>query len=594
MISLTNKIGYQNVFLASIKNKFMQTQSILRISLAVILLAMLASCKSNKQGRYIPKDAAAVIVADGKSLSSKLSWDEVKQNPELQKMLLDSETPANIKSILNNPDSSGIDMQSDIIFFIEKDSIGSYLSVEGTIKDRALFKNFIHQMDSTGTETQVDDISFKSHYPSCLGWDKEKFVFVFDAPSFGNMNASLSQRMMNDSIGASHSRDIGATCKSIFALEASNSLAKNDKFGKLIKETGNIHFWIDSGELYSQMPMFSSGPMAMLNLDDFYKDNITTATLSFENGKISLNSTSYMSERMLAFYKLYVNGKINEDMIQRMPGKDVDGVIAVNFKPDGIKELLKQLNIDGMANGGLKQLGLTTDDIINAFKGDFLFGASDFSIKVDSEENTFSGSTYKYPKQTKQGNFIFAASIGDKDDFNKIFSIANKLIGQSMSDDSAATLPFSMDNNGTYFVISNTKDNTSQYLAGPNSTKFDFINNINGQPFGAYFNLQSFIKAAGSFIDNDSASQAIYDASLKMWNNVYIRGGSIDGDVSTGTLEINLVNNSTNSLKQLSQYISKISGIIKEKKDKMEAEEEKGMKADSAVMVVPPTGGDSN
>ena len=58
----------------------MQTQSILRLSFAVILLAMLASCKSNKQGRYIPKDAAVVIVADGKSLSSKLSWDEVKQN----------------------------------------------------------------------------------------------------------------------------------------------------------------------------------------------------------------------------------------------------------------------------------------------------------------------------------------------------------------------------------------------------------------------------------------------------------------------------------------------------------------------------------
>ena len=58
----------------------MQTKSALRLSVAVILMAMLASChKKNSQGRYVPKDAAVTVVVDGKSLSSKLSWDEIKQ-----------------------------------------------------------------------------------------------------------------------------------------------------------------------------------------------------------------------------------------------------------------------------------------------------------------------------------------------------------------------------------------------------------------------------------------------------------------------------------------------------------------------------------
>ena len=44
---------------------------------AVILLA---SCgQSNTQGKLIPQNAAFVIHVDGKSLSSKLQWEDIKQ-----------------------------------------------------------------------------------------------------------------------------------------------------------------------------------------------------------------------------------------------------------------------------------------------------------------------------------------------------------------------------------------------------------------------------------------------------------------------------------------------------------------------------------
>ena len=564
----------------------MQTKPFLRLSIAVMLLSFLASChKSNKQGRLVPNDAAAVMVVDGNSLSAKLSWDDIKQNPQFQQMLLDSTTPANIRSILNNPDSSGIDIKSDLIFFVEKDSAGGgYVGLEGTVKDPTLFRNFHHQIDSAGTESQVDDITFISHYPSCIGWNKEKFVLVFDAPLIGK-SSGYSQRLMNDSINPDLKRDIGATCKSIFALDEKSSLAVNEKFTKLLKENGDIHFWINTGELYSQM--FLAGPLSMLNLDNLYKDNVTTATLSFDNGKISLKSRSYMNDNMLAFYKKYVGDKINEDMIQRMPGKDVDGVVAVNFKPEGIKELLKQLGVDGMANGALSQLNLSIDDITSAFKGDVLFGASDFNIQVDSVDGGYGG--FKMPKETTNGNFVFAASIGDKDAFNKILNTAKNLIAQQSQNGNVTSNPLDLSgNNGTYFVVTNTKENTAKYLAGTN-TNFDFISNINEQPFGCYINIQSVLKGFAGVIDKDSASQALYDASLKMWNNIYMKGGSVDGDVSTGTFEINLVDNSTNSLKQLNQYIAKVSAIYKEKEAKVKAEEAQFQKADTSAVFTPDT-----
>jgi hypothetical protein len=544
----------------------MQTNPFFRLSAAVILIACLASChKKNTQGRLIPNDAAFVMVIDGQSLSSKLPWDEIKQNPLLQKALADSATPATVKSVLNNPDSSGLETKSDIIFYVEKDSIGGYLAVEGSLKDSALFKNYCTQLLKGGAENEKDGVSYISRYPISIGWSKDKFVFISDLPSLG-MTDNFQQRMISDSINVGANRDIGATLNSIFALEENNSLAKDDKFSKLVKETGDIFFWINPGKLYNKM--LSSGPLAMLNLGDFYKGNITTATLSFDNGKITANTKSYMNEKVLAFYKQYVSGKISDEMLQRIPGKDVTGAIAANFNPAGIKEILKQLNLDGMANMALQKANLTTDDIVNAFKGDFVFAASDFNMKVDSVEENYGGSSFKMPKQTTEGNFIFAASIGDKDAFNKVFNTAKTLATQN----SDGELPFSFDNNGTYFVLSNTKENTAKYL-GASTNNFDFVSKINGQPFGGYFNIHSLLMAFQSIVEKDSASQAAYDASLKMWNNVYWKSGSLSGDVATGSIEINLVDNSTNSLKQLNQYVSKLSEIYKQKEDKISASE---------------------
>jgi hypothetical protein len=337
-----------------------------------------------------------------------------------------------------------------------------------------------------------------------------------------------------------------------------------------------VHFWINSGVLYNQL--LSTGPMAVLNLGDLYKDNASTATLSFENGKILLNSKSYIGDKMLDFYKNYLGGKISEEMLQRLPGKDVAGALAFNFNPQAIKGLLKMLNQDGNANAGLGQLNLTLDDITNAFKGDIVMGATDMTMSVDSAAN----------KGIVHGKYVFAASIGDKDAFNKLFGAFKNVMAQQGKN--IDELPVSMDNNGTYFVVSNTKENSTQYLSGPNSNKFDFINNINGQPLGAYINIQSLLKCLAGSIDKDSVSQALYKTSLDMWGNVYMKGGALDGNTSTGLVEFDLVDSSTNSLKQLNQYLGKLSILAQQKKKMYEAEMEKESKmyADTSKFTPPP------
>lgn len=531
---------------------------------------ILASCaKTNTQGKLIPKEAAIVIRLDGKSLSSKLPWNEIKQNPLFQEMNSDTSWPATLKSLLDNPENAGIDTKTELLFFALKDSIGGYIGFEGTVKDESIFKNFNKQMTENSAESEKDGVQFISKSPICVGWTKEKFVYVFDSPQLSQMD-ELSKRMMRDSIDISNrsARDIEATCKAVFALKESNSLAKDEKFTRLMKEKGDVHFWMNTEELSKGGS--SATALAMVNLDKFYKGNITTATMNFDNGKMLVKAKTYASEEMIKLFKKYSGGKINEDMIKRMPGKDVVAVMALNFKPEAIREIIKMTGLDGLINLGVQKLGFSVDDFIKANKGDILFGLSGLVMKPDT-------TTYKFKDQQENislsqkpnFDFIFSASIGDKESFNKLIN-AGKKIGQGQFSDSSKA-PISFNSNGTYFALGNNQQNVDQYLSTARAD-FDFIPKISGEPFGGYLNIQTLLKSFESQATKDSPAKIAYDASLQMWDNILWKGGNYSDDGILQAIEINLIDKTTNSLKQLNQYAAKLSELYKEQRRKQKEE----------------------
>ena len=541
----------------------MQTRFIHLLAAPTIIL--LASCsKPNTQGKFIPKEAAIVIQIDGKSLSAKLPWEEIKQNPAFKQACNDSTIPAAMKVLLNNPDSAGIDTKTDMLLFVQKDSSGGYVAFEGTVKDENLFKTFNKQFTEKATESEKDGVNFISKAPLCIGFTKDKFVYVFDAPQMKQMDG-LSKRMQQDSIAIApaKTRDIGATCKAIFALKDDNSLAKNEKFTKLLKESGDIHFWMNTEELSKDA--FDNPMLAMVNLEKFYKGSLTTATINFDNGKISIAGKSYVGEDLGKIYKKYSGGKVSEDMIKRMPGKDVVGLMAMSFKPEGIREILTMANLDGVANMGLKFAGFTIDDFIKANKGDILFGASDLTLKKDSVKYNLYDKEDGSVQDKPVFNFVFATSIGDKYAFNKLVNAGKKLGEKQMGDSSTA--PFAYNSNGTYFTIANNKENADKYLAGSN-TNFDFISKINGEPFGGYLNIHLLLKAFEGEAAKDSSAKIVYDASLNLWDNILLKGGDFTDGAISSNIEINLADKTTNSLKQLNQYAAKLTEVYKAKRDK--------------------------
>jgi hypothetical protein len=507
--------------------------------LAALSVLFFASCKkTNKEGKFIPKDAAIAVHVNGASLSAKLPWDEVKQNVLFKEIYADTGITAFAKQAIENPDNSGINTKLDMLFFAQTDSSGGIVAFTGTIKDAEKFKLFNLDVTKGGSESERDGVNYISKYPMCVAWNKEKFVYITDAPQFNQQGTDVK------------SRDLGAACKNIFDLKESNSLGEDEKFTTLLKKAGDIHFWMNAEEL--NKGGINNAALSMINLGKLYEGNITTATVNFENGKILIDTKSYANKEMTAVYKKMGGKTIDESIIKRLPSKEVAAVFAMSYKPEGIKDFLKILGVEGYANMGLAFAGFSMDDFIKANKGDVLLAVTD--LKPNKSTFIFDDAPGLDTNIT-QPDVLFATSIGDKEAFNLLIKAAEKF-GKSATDE----LPITYNNDGKHFVISNSKENIAKFSAGA-TNNFDFLSKINGHPFGGYINMQFILKAIENNFSKDSSAKVFYDASLKMWDNVYMKGGDYEDGGMVQNIQIDLMDKNTNSLKQLNQYLGLLSKI---------------------------------
>ncbi len=516
---------------------------------AIIAVMLFSSCgKTNKQGRYIPANAGVVFMLDGESLNAKLPWDEVKQNEIFKKMMADTSVPSFAKLIMENPENSGVNIKSALIMFMVKDTLGGYAAVMGNLKDAGKFKQFLGNANKEAKETSKDGYTYFSDYKSSVGYNKDKFIITMNTPQLNSMDKMNPMSEPGDTSfimpELEYTRDMNAITAMVINLKEGNSLGKNERFGDMMKTKGDMHFWFNAEHFNSAAGM--GGITAMVNLNKLYEGAVFTGAASFDNGKITVDGKSYGGKEMTDIYKKFSAESFDKSMIKNIPSQNLAGLFALSFKPEGLKEFLKLLGMDGMVNMGASQLGFNLDDIIKANKGDFLFAVTD--IKEDTAKE-------------KDFQLLVAASIADKNSFNKLVDAGKKILNTAR--DTAPRYVF--DHNDKYFVITHDKPTTQTYLTGTANTSYPFIDKISGGPMGGFVNFQYIMNALKPKPTADSIDLATYDASIKMWDNLYISGGNFKDGGITQHWEINLIDKNTNSLKQLNTY-SSVMGSINEKR----------------------------
>lgn len=530
----------------------------------ICISVIFSSCgKKNSVGSRIPKDALFVAYVNMNSMSTHLSWNEIKQTDWFKKVYDNKETES-WRKILDNPDSSGIDFDKGLIFFSHRISEENYFFVaEGTIKNQKDFEQLNRNIDPTQTVKKQGDVNLLTlKDKSVLGWKDDHFAYVMNAnspnPDIYTLNDSTNPKIISPVVN----EQLAAYCSKLFNLKSDSSLEKNQIFGGLLSLKGDIQVWQNTEEIVKSNP--AKNMLGMLKLDAFLKDNFITYSINFENGKIETFVKNHFSKELSDILRKYVQAKINTDLISNIPSQNIDAVFSANFKPQGIVEMIKLTGADGLINSYIQQFGFSLDDFSKAGNGDLLVAITDLKLKSDSAEMQMdTANKQKINKNFKpEFNYVFAAGISDKASLEKLVSAGVKL-----KQITGNTLPLSHDMNDKTFVVSNTDSFAKLYLAGTKN-KFDFVNKIQGHPVAVYIDLQKIMTTIAGANAFNSDSALVFQQNLKTWKDFYITGGDYENDAFSSTAELNFMNNDVNSLKQLNTFMNEIFKIHETRRSK--------------------------
>ena len=239
-----------------------------------LLLVVLVSC-SKKSNVPVPADAGFVVHINGKSLSSKLSWEEIRQS-EWYKLAYEKSTDSLAKQVMNDPASSGIDIEADTYIFMKARGRGAYSALVGSLKDEKTFAAFMEKAMKGKPATREGELSVIRSDKSVMTWKGNRFVMVTDIPDY-----NVSQDMMggpNPDMQAPNpgfpADSLAKFASEVYEIKGSSSVGNNEKFASMLQEKGDAHLWVNAKGLYGgSLPSI----LALTKVSLLFDGNVTAA-----------------------------------------------------------------------------------------------------------------------------------------------------------------------------------------------------------------------------------------------------------------------------------------------------------------------------
>lgn len=512
--------------------------------LLAIIFLFISSCKnSGVNGLAIPKDASMVVHFNGASLTSKLSWDEIKQ-ADWFKENINEEKDEYKKKLLNDPEASGVNIKSDFVYFQNKAGNGEYGAFLGNIKDAAAFEKLVTSIHKDVKVEKSGDLNtIIMGGSNIVTWNKSKFIVLTNEHSPLDESNEFKRVQMDDDTPPLYnpptplSADTLVTIgKELMNLSNSKSLNDDKRYTSLLKENGDIHIWMNTEKLYAAQgaPMLS-----LMKFGDMLKGNISATTVNFDNGKINFFSKQYMSKDLAQIFEDHKPQPVSAEVINKIPGENIIAAFAANMPTEGLKAFLKLSGMDGFANMFLSKYKVTVDELINAYKGEMVV-----ALSQNSQSGLMDSADMEHLRFSSGPDFMFGMAINDKPSFDKLLGLIKS---ELFSDEDSAKFKFQT--NDQWFALGSNPTTLQSFIAGGNNNHA-FTNLISGHPVGGFIDIQKILSSGKFFPMSSSAADSTFQ-------NIIFTGGEYADGALTLKTEINFVNKSTNSLKQVYQLGTK-------------------------------------
>jgi hypothetical protein len=287
--------------------------------------------------------------------------------------------------------------------------------------------------------------------------------------------------------------------------------------------------------------------------------NITS--LQFEPGKISISSKTFLKADEAAVVAKFDTRPLNADLIARFPPDRLLGVAALHFDPSVISDILAKYKSRAKVDSMLAKAGLTLDDVLGVFKGDFMLAAL-------APDKGMADTIAKKP------DFYFITTLNNPAALLKVVLKLKSHQPPPSPDDSTAgdqrmdttnliprrgmfartSTAFSFQDN--ILVVGRNKQLTDGYFKmtaqGNNQL---FSPRMQNNPF----NLVVDIKVVKSFLhaittDTAAKTQKLFTI-LDKFDRVITAGGAVDGNWLKTDCEIDFNDKSKNSLQSLIELV---------------------------------------
>jgi hypothetical protein len=404
---------------------------------AVVFAVVLSSCKSNvpKEAKYIPKDASVVLVLDPEKMQDKLQKGGISVDTLINRFFKDDNDPKH-RAVFNGiKDSAGINWGNKMFVFVQQKtnsdkSQSNTITFLGGLKDAAKFEAHIknHNADIKGTVVKEKEYSYLTtdDESTIIAWNEEQVAIttynhsgVYSPMSRMNDTAAMAPRQ--PAAPVDRKEEAKRAVARLFTQKVSESLADVKIFTNMFKDKADGYMFTNSNSSLSTLAML---PIQPPKLEEFMKDNYSTATLTFEDGKITMNAIGYPNQLMSGILKKYAGPTVDLSMIENYPSQNINGVMLFAFNPEIFGGVLKQMEVEGLANTFLEKAGLKSDVLYKSLKGTIAVVVSDLGMPSVGPDPMDKHDEKSMMQKKSFGKMLLNAPVGDKASFFKVMDLA--------------------------------------------------------------------------------------------------------------------------------------------------------------------------
>lgn len=520
------------------------------IAVFVISALMLTACHSKPDHRkYIPKDAALVAGVNMSSLSKKIAWNMITGSKIFKEM--EKKVPKKSGSdVMSGIDKAGIDVLNTFYVYLKNDNrfnTGMKVTALVPLTDASEWEAYLKKSFPQAEIKDHNNLKVASLDGNMyLGWNK---------------NLLIVMNMLGD-----NTADMSAEMDIAFNVSDDNSIKSNKSFEKLEGAGHDLSMWVNYDQIMNayndRMGPDASGIALSKSM---WKDAAFSCGFDFVKGKITGDMAYYTAHNMEHIYKEFGSANVSKDMVSRLPGKDLDVMIATHFSTKALKDIMDSTGMLGLANSSLSVQGTNVDKILDAFTGDMAFTINDLAIS-----NSTPNPNIPYTVQNTSYCMSYVMKINKKENFQQLMSFAKDNAGIKPMGD-GYYLPINTHDSvfvvsdNDYAVFSNKYANAANILHGTDKSQqlaAAVATQAEGHPFAMFVDIQETIRNIDFTNSIDAEDAAIYNESRKLLNNISFSGGEYKDNAMQAHMEINFTNKDESSIITLLDYGMKISDAM--------------------------------